>query len=56
LLELLARTKLGGTVRTAELKQRQLAIIIDGLRGDAAADLPGVPPSWEEQESRWQPV
>jgi AcrR family transcriptional regulator len=33
LLELLARTKLGDTARTAELKQRQLAIIIDGLSG-----------------------
>ena len=54
LLELLARTKLGGTARTAELKQRQLAIMIDGLRADGAADLPGAPPSWEEQESRWR--
>ena len=54
LLELLARTKLGGTARTAELTQRLLAIMFDGRRADGAADLPGAPPSWEEQESRWR--
>jgi AcrR family transcriptional regulator len=53
LLEVLAKTRLGDANRTAELKQRQLAIIIDGLRAPGAADLPGAPPSWQEQESRW---
>jgi hypothetical protein len=53
LLEMLAKTRLGDDNRTAELKQRQLAIIIDGLRTDRAASLPGAPPTWEEQESRW---
>jgi AcrR family transcriptional regulator len=53
LLELLAKTRLGDGNRTAELKQRQLAIIIDGFRADRAASLPGAPPTWEEQESRW---
>jgi hypothetical protein len=56
LLELLAKTRLGDTDRTAELKQRQLAILIDGLRAPGAADLPGAPPSWQEQESRWTPA
>ena len=56
LLELLAKTRLGDADRTAELKQRQLAILIDGLRAPAAADLPGAPPSWWEQESRWIPA
>jgi AcrR family transcriptional regulator len=56
LLELLAKTRLGDVDRTAELKQRQLAILIDGLRAPAAADLPGAPPSWQEQESRWMPA
>jgi hypothetical protein len=55
LLELLAMTRLGDTDRTAELKQRQLVIIIDGLRAPGAVDLPGAPPSWQEQESRWTP-
>jgi AcrR family transcriptional regulator len=56
LLELLAKTKLGDKARTAELKQRQLAIIIDGLRAEAASELPGRPPTWQEQESRWRPI
>jgi hypothetical protein len=56
LLELLAKTRLGDGNRTAELKQRQLAIIIDGLRTDGAGGLPGAPPTWEEQESRWTPA
>jgi AcrR family transcriptional regulator len=55
LLELLAKTKLGDSARTAELKQRQLAIVIDGLRAPGTAELPGAPPSWQEQESRWIP-
>ena len=56
LLELLAKTKLGDADRTAELKQRQLDIIIDGLRAPGSADLPSAPPSWQEQESRWTPA
>ena len=55
LLELLAKTRLGDAARTAELRQRQLAIIIDGLSARGAAELPGAPPSWEEQASRWTP-
>jgi AcrR family transcriptional regulator len=55
LLELLAKTRLGDADRTAELKQRQLAIIIDGLHAQGTADLPGAPPSWQEQVSRWMP-
>jgi AcrR family transcriptional regulator len=56
LLELLAKTKLGDAYRTAELKQRQLAIIIDGLHTPGSADLPSTPPSWQEQQSRWTPA
>ena len=55
LMELLAKTRLGDAPRTAELRQRQLAIIIDGLSARGAAELPGTPPSWEEQASRWTP-
>ena len=57
LLELLAMTRLGDTDRTAELKQRQLAIIIDGLRAPGSADLPGTPPSWQSRKAagrRWE--
>ena len=59
LLEFLADVKLGDAARTAELRQRHLAVIIDGLRsarGAAAGQrgtLPGQPPTWEEQTERW---
>jgi AcrR family transcriptional regulator len=59
LLEFLAGIKLGDAGRTAELRQRHLAVIIDGLRsarGAAAGQrtpLPGQPPTWEEQTDRW---
>lgn len=56
LLELLAKTRLGNSARTAQLRQRQLAIIIEGLRADGVAELPGRPPSWHEQETRWVPA
>jgi AcrR family transcriptional regulator len=53
LLELLAGVKLGDAARTAELRQRQLAIIIDGLRSGERTPLPGTPPTWLEQTERW---
>jgi AcrR family transcriptional regulator len=53
LLELLARVKLGDAKRTAELRQRHLTVIIDGLRCDQPSPLPGEPPTWEEQTQRW---
>jgi len=59
LLEFLAGIKLGDAERTAELRQRHLTVIIDGLRsarGAAAgqrAPMPGQPPTWEEQTERW---
>jgi AcrR family transcriptional regulator len=53
LLELLAQVKLGDAARTAELRQRHLAVIIDGLRNMQPAPLPGTPPTWQEQTERW---
>jgi AcrR family transcriptional regulator len=53
LLEFLASVKLGNASRTAELRQRHLAVIIDGLRADGRTPLPGQPPTWEEQTQRW---
>jgi AcrR family transcriptional regulator len=53
LLELLADVKLGDADRTAELRQRHLAVIIDGLRSGQHAPLPGKPPTWQEQTERW---
>jgi AcrR family transcriptional regulator len=53
MLEFLARVKLGDASRTAELRQRHLSVIIDGLRSGHRAPLPGAPPTWEEQTQRW---
>jgi AcrR family transcriptional regulator len=53
LLEFLARVKLGDASRTAELRQRHLSVIIDGLRAGRDTPLPGAPPTWEEQTLRW---
>lgn len=53
LLECLAHAKLGDASRTAELRQRHLAVIIDGLHSTQPTPLPGRPPSWHEQTERW---
>ena len=53
LLEFLAGVKLGDASRTAELRQRHLGVIIDGLRSGQHTALPGQPPSWAEQTERW---
>jgi len=55
LLEFLAAVKLGDSRRSAELRQRHLAVIIDGLRAGQQTPLPGRPPSWDEQTERWIP-
>jgi len=52
LVEAVAFTNLKNEERAAEIRQRLLAVVIDGLR--ASGDpLPGKPLTWEEQESRW---
>ena len=53
LMELLARVQLGDASRTAELRQRHLAVILDGLRSPGPTPLPGNPPTWPEQTERW---
>lgn len=55
LLEFLAGVRLGDETRTAELRQRQLAVIIDGLSSKSPTPLPGSAPTWEEQAARWMP-
>src|SRR5215217_2888393 len=54
LLEMIATTSIGDEERTAEVRQRQLAVIIDGLRSPDRRPLPGRPPTWEEQSARWR--
>jgi hypothetical protein len=53
LLESLATIKLGNAERSAELRQRHLIVIIDGLSSAHPTPLPGKSPSWEEQSARW---
>jgi len=55
LMELLAQTRLGSQQRTAELRQRFLGVILDGLRPGSSAVLPGRAPTWDEQLQRWTP-
>jgi len=53
MLELLAGFRLGGAARSAGLRQRYLAVIIDGLRSGQQTPLPGHAPTWQEQTERW---
>jgi AcrR family transcriptional regulator len=53
LLEQLAAIRAGDGTRTAQLRQRYLALILDGLRRASATPLPGPPPSWREISERW---
>jgi AcrR family transcriptional regulator len=55
LLAFLATVNLGNAGRSAELRQRHLTIIIDGLHSAHPTPLPGESPSWEEQTARWVP-
>jgi AcrR family transcriptional regulator len=55
MLELLAGMSLGTSERTAELRQRFLTVIIDGLHNGDTTPLPGMPPTEAEQEARWIP-
>jgi AcrR family transcriptional regulator len=56
LLELLSMLRIGDATRTAAVRQRHLALIIDGLRAGSGAPLPGTPPTWQEQTQRWIPA
>jgi len=47
LMELLSQTRLGSQQRTAELRQRFLGVILDGLRPGSTLALPGRAPSWQ---------
>jgi AcrR family transcriptional regulator len=51
--EQLAAIKLGGPERAAQLRNRYLVVVLDGLRADAGSTLPGTPPSFEEISARW---
>jgi AcrR family transcriptional regulator len=54
--ELVASVKGPDAGRTRELRQRYLAVILDGLGADHSAPLPASPPTWQEISGRWQPA
>ena len=51
--ELVAAIKFASPERTAELRHRYLALILDGMRARDRAELPGPPPGWQELSERW---
>ena len=51
--ELLAAVKLGDPARNAELRDRYLTAILDGLRAVNKDPLPGPAPDWREIYARW---
>jgi AcrR family transcriptional regulator len=54
LLELLSLLRVGDADRTAQVRQRYLTLVIDGLQVSQPTTLPGDPPTWTEQTERWQ--
>ena len=55
IFELVAAIKFSSPERTAELRHRYLAVILDGLRAGNRENLPGPPPAWPELRERWIP-
>jgi DNA-binding transcriptional regulator YbjK len=55
IFEMLAAVKNPDPQRARELRQRYLAVILDGLRAGARDPLPGAAPTWTEVASRWAP-
>jgi AcrR family transcriptional regulator len=53
LFEQLQAIRVGDEARTGELRQRYLALFLDGLHATAAAPLPGPVPQWEEMNRRY---
>jgi len=53
IFEQVAAVKVASPQRTRELRQRSLAVILDGLRAGQAGPLPGPPPTWQEINERW---
>ena len=53
ILEQVSSIRLGDEQRTRELRQRYLALILDGLRAGGGGSLPGPPPAPHELASRW---
>jgi hypothetical protein len=54
LFEQLQAIRVGDEARTSELRQRYLALMLDGLHAVAAPPLPGPAPQWEEINRRYE--
>jgi AcrR family transcriptional regulator len=54
ILEQVASLRLGDAERTNAIRQRYLAIALDGLRTPEPSELPAPPPTWREVTARWQ--
>jgi AcrR family transcriptional regulator len=59
IFQMVAAVRLGDEERTAELRHRYLALLLDGLRAGNCADkqhtpLPGTAPRIKETQERWQ--
>lgn len=53
IFEQLASIAIGAPERTAELRQRYLALFLESMRNPDGGSLPGPPPSWEEIRARY---
>lgn len=56
LIEQLTAVHIGDEARTRQLRQRYLALILEGLRAPGESELPGTPPSDAELGARWAPA
>jgi AcrR family transcriptional regulator len=54
-IEMVAAIKLGDRARTEQVRQRYLAMMLDGMRARDREELPGPPPTWQELSGRWAP-
>jgi AcrR family transcriptional regulator len=54
IFEQLAAIHLGDHSRTAQLRHRYLALILESLNARATTALPGPAPTWDEINGRWQ--
>jgi AcrR family transcriptional regulator len=53
ILEMVASVRAGDAGRTAQLRDRYLTLLLDGLRAAQPSPLPGPPPTWAEISGRW---
>ena len=53
ILEMVASVRGGDAGRRAQLRDRYLTLLLDGLRAPQPSPLPGPPPTWAEISERW---